>query len=73
MARYLVLGDPVVAFGPQTLIPDGALIVDGPEITAAGPREVLATRGPFDRVLGSPAHVPVEPAHAYRARRSDRC
>jgi 5-methylthioadenosine/S-adenosylhomocysteine deaminase len=56
MTRYLVLGDPVVAFGPQTLIPDGALIVDGPQITAAGPREVLAARGPFDRVLGSRAH-----------------
>jgi hypothetical protein len=56
MARYLVLGDPVVALGRQALIPDGALIVDGPQITAAGPREVLAARDPFDRVLGSPAH-----------------
>jgi cytosine/adenosine deaminase-related metal-dependent hydrolase len=54
--RYLVLGDPVVALGPDTLIPDGALIVDGPEITEAGPREVLAARGPFDRVLGSAGH-----------------
>ena len=42
--------------GRQTLIPDGALIVDGPQITAVGPREVLAARGPFDRVLGSADH-----------------
>ena len=56
MARYLVLGDPVVALGPAALIPDGALIVEGAEITAAGPLEVLAARGPFDRVLGSAGH-----------------
>jgi len=54
--RYLVLGDPVVALGADTLIPDGALIVEGAEITEAGPREVLAARGPFDRVLGSAGH-----------------
>jgi 5-methylthioadenosine/S-adenosylhomocysteine deaminase len=56
VARYLVLGDPVVALGPAALIPDGALIVEGPEITAVGPREALAARGPFDRVLGSAGH-----------------
>jgi 5-methylthioadenosine/S-adenosylhomocysteine deaminase len=56
VTRYLVLGDPVVALGPAALIPDGALIVEGPEITAAGPRELLAGRGPFDRVLGSAGH-----------------
>jgi 5-methylthioadenosine/S-adenosylhomocysteine deaminase len=56
VGRYLVQGDPVVALGAQALITDGALIVEGPEITAAGPREVLAARGPFDRVLGSPGH-----------------
>ena len=56
MARYLVLGDPVVALGPAALIPDGALIVEGAEITATGPREVLAARGSFDRVLGSAGH-----------------
>jgi 5-methylthioadenosine/S-adenosylhomocysteine deaminase len=60
VTRYLVLGDPVVALGPEALISDGALIVDGPEITAVGPREVLAARGPFDRVLGSAGHF-VEP------------
>jgi cytosine/adenosine deaminase-related metal-dependent hydrolase len=54
--RYLVLGDPVVALGPAALIQDGALIIDGPEITDVGPREVLAARGPFDRVLGSADH-----------------
>ncbi|HTS99284.1 MAG TPA: amidohydrolase family protein [Streptosporangiaceae bacterium] len=56
MSRYLVQGDPVVALGARTLIPDGALIVEGPQITDAGPREVLAARGPFDRVLGSAGH-----------------
>jgi 5-methylthioadenosine/S-adenosylhomocysteine deaminase len=56
VARYLVLGDPVVALGPAALIPDGALIVEGAEITAVGSREVLAARGPFDRVLGSAGH-----------------
>jgi len=56
VGRYLVQGDPVVALGALTLIPDGALIVEGPEITAVGPREVLAARGPFDRVLGSADH-----------------
>lgn len=56
MGRYLVQGDPVVALGAQTLIPDGALIVEGPQITDVGPRELLAARGPFDRVLGSADH-----------------
>jgi 5-methylthioadenosine/S-adenosylhomocysteine deaminase len=56
VARYLVQGDPLVALGPATLIPDGALIVEGAQITDVGPREVLAARGPFDRVLGSADH-----------------
>jgi hypothetical protein len=56
VARYLVLGDPVIALGPAALIPDGALLVGGAEITAVGSREVLAARGPFDRVLGSADH-----------------
>jgi 5-methylthioadenosine/S-adenosylhomocysteine deaminase len=51
-----VLGDPIVALGKQTLIPDGALILKGPTIVAAGPREELETRGPFERVLGSREH-----------------
>ena len=54
--RTLVLGDPVVALGAQTLIPDGALVVEGPTIVAAGPREELERLGPFDRVLGSASH-----------------
>jgi 5-methylthioadenosine/S-adenosylhomocysteine deaminase len=53
MNRYLVLGDPVVTLGRTTLIEDGALIVEGHEIVAAGPRTELEGRGPFDRVLGS--------------------
>jgi 5-methylthioadenosine/S-adenosylhomocysteine deaminase len=56
VARYLVQGDPLIALGPTALIPDGALIVEGAQITDVGPREVLAARGPFDRVLGSAGH-----------------
>ena len=54
--RTLVLGDPVVALGSQTLIPDGALVVEGSTIVAAGPRADLEGRGPFDLVLGSQSH-----------------
>ena len=57
MSRWLVLGDPVVSLGEQTLIPDGALIIEDEMITAAGPREQLEATGPFDRVLGSPGHL----------------
>jgi 5-methylthioadenosine/S-adenosylhomocysteine deaminase len=56
VARYLVQGDPLIALGPAALIPDGALIVEGSQITDVGPREVLAARGPFDRVLGPAGH-----------------
>ncbi|HYX80699.1 MAG TPA: amidohydrolase family protein [Actinomycetota bacterium] len=55
--RTLVIGDPVVALGRAALIPDGALIVEGDSITAAGPRVELERRGPFDQVLGSPSHA----------------
>jgi 5-methylthioadenosine/S-adenosylhomocysteine deaminase len=55
-ARTLVLGDPVVALGERALIWDGALIVEGSTITAAGPRAELEEQGPFDRVLGSGSH-----------------
>jgi 5-methylthioadenosine/S-adenosylhomocysteine deaminase len=54
--RTLVLGDPVVSLGEQTLIPDGALIVEGSTIVAAGPSDELEARGPFDGVLGSAGH-----------------
>jgi 5-methylthioadenosine/S-adenosylhomocysteine deaminase len=54
--RYLVLGDPVVSLGATALIDDGALIVEGHDIVAAGPRVELEARGPFDRVLGSADH-----------------
>jgi 5-methylthioadenosine/S-adenosylhomocysteine deaminase len=56
MARTLILGDPIVALGELTLIHDGALIVDGGSIVAAGSRNELESRGPFDRVLGSRDH-----------------
>ncbi len=56
MTRLLVLGDPVVSLGEQTLIPDGALVVEDATITAVGPRAELEKRGPFDRVLGSAGH-----------------
>lgn len=54
--RTLVLGDPIVALGERALIADGALVVEGSEIVAAGPRAELEARGSFDRVLGSPEH-----------------
>ena len=56
MARLLVLGDPVVSLGAQTLIPDGGLVIEDRAIVAAGPREAMAALGPFERVLGSPGH-----------------
>lgn len=56
MTRYLVLGDPVVSLGAQTLIPDGGLVVQDATIVAAGPRAQMEAMGPFDRVLGSAGH-----------------
>jgi 5-methylthioadenosine/S-adenosylhomocysteine deaminase len=56
MTRYLVLGDPVVCLGAQTLIPDGGLVVEDATIVAAGPRAQMEAMGPFDRVLGSGGH-----------------
>ncbi|HKA94643.1 MAG TPA: amidohydrolase family protein, partial [Streptosporangiaceae bacterium] len=56
MPRLLVLGDPVVSLGAQTLIPDGGLVIEDATIVAAGPREAMAAMGPFDRVLGSGGH-----------------
>jgi 5-methylthioadenosine/S-adenosylhomocysteine deaminase len=56
MARYLVLGDPVVCLGAQTLISDGGVLVEEGTIAAVGPRAELEARGPFDRVLGSAGH-----------------
>ena len=57
--RTLIVGDPVVALagGDLDVIDDGALIVEGRAVTAAGPRAELETRGPFDRVVGSPDHL----------------
>ncbi len=57
MARYLVIGDPVVTLGDEAFIPDGALIVEGRSITEVGPREALEAMGPFDRTIGSTDHV----------------
>ncbi len=56
MSRLLVLGDPVVALGPQALFEDGGIVVEDAAIVAVGPRDEMAKRGPFDRVLGSPGH-----------------
>ena len=56
MPRLLVLGDPVVSLGAETLIPDGGLVIEDAAIVAAGPREAMAAMGPFDRVLGSAGH-----------------
>jgi 5-methylthioadenosine/S-adenosylhomocysteine deaminase len=46
----------VVALGRETLIPDGALIVEDSTIVEAGPRVQLEQRGPFDLTLGSSKH-----------------
>ena len=59
MARLLVLGDPVVSLGAETLIPDGGLVIEDAAIVAAGPREARAALGPFERVLGSGGHFVV--------------
>jgi 5-methylthioadenosine/S-adenosylhomocysteine deaminase len=53
LSRYLVRADPVVTMdGQGTLLPDGAVIVNGHTIESVGPGEQLAARGPFERVLG---------------------
>ena len=59
MSRLLVVGDPVVALagGNLDIVNDGALIVEGRQVTALGRREDLENRGPFDRVVGSPQHL----------------
>jgi cytosine/adenosine deaminase-related metal-dependent hydrolase len=57
VTRWLVLGDPVVSLGAQTLIADGGLVIQDATIVAAGPREQVTALGPFDRVLGSPGHL----------------
>jgi 5-methylthioadenosine/S-adenosylhomocysteine deaminase len=57
MTRTLVIGDPVITLGTDTMIADGALIVDGRSVAAAGPRTQLSEMGPFDRVVGSPDHL----------------
>ncbi len=59
MTRTLVLGDPVVALAGVVLdvVQDGALIVEGREVTAVGRRQDLETRGPFDQILGSTDHL----------------
>jgi 5-methylthioadenosine/S-adenosylhomocysteine deaminase len=56
MTRYLVAGDPVVSLGAETLIPDGAIVVEDGMITGVGTRAEMAALGPFDRVLGSADH-----------------
>ena len=53
MARYLVVGDPVVSLSAQTLIPDGGIVIEDGVIAAVGSRAVMQARGPFDRVFGS--------------------
>ncbi len=56
-ARYLVVGDPVVTSADTMLVANGAVVVEGSEIVAVGPRESLERLGPFDRVIGSPSHL----------------
>lgn len=56
MARYLVVGDPVITLSGEDYIRDGAVIVEGSSIVTVGPRDRLEQAGPFERVLGSPQH-----------------
>ena len=56
MTRTLVIGDPVVTLSADGLIADGAVIVEGREITAVGSRSDLEQQGPFDDIVGSPGH-----------------
>lgn len=51
-AGHVVTGDQ-----RGTVIADGAVIVDGREITAVGPREELEQRGPFRCTVGSPESI----------------
>ena len=60
MTRSLVVGDPVVTLDDGApYIPDGALIVEGGRVLSSGTRTELQQQGPFDLVLGSPAHFVV--------------
>ena len=56
MSRYLVVGNPVVTLAEEAFITDGALIVEGRSVVEVGPRIELESKGPFDRILGSPDH-----------------
>jgi 5-methylthioadenosine/S-adenosylhomocysteine deaminase len=55
--RWLVTGDYVVTLDSPAVLADGAVIIEGPEITETGPRALLERRGPFDRVIGGPGFV----------------
>lgn len=55
--RILVLGDPVISLGKEALIHDGALIVEGNQISAVGNRAELELRGPFSEVIGGPDSI----------------
>ena len=52
--RVLVTGDPVFVGGAIGVIDDGALIIFDGVIVDAGPRSLLAERGPFDEIIGGP-------------------
>lgn len=58
--RTLILGDPVVVGLASGVIHDGALIVEGGVVTAAGARADIEKRGPFDATIGGP-HTMVVP------------
>lgn len=56
--RLLVLGDPVIPMTPGVpAIERGAVLVEGGVVTAVGPRDELAGRGPFDATLGGDGHL----------------
>jgi len=55
--RYLIVGNPLITLGNETVIPNGALIVEGQIITAVGPRSELEPSGNFSRIIGSDNHI----------------
>jgi 5-methylthioadenosine/S-adenosylhomocysteine deaminase len=57
VSRILIVGDPVVALGGAGVIADGAVLVEDSQVVEVGPRAQLEDHGPFDRVLGGPAHL----------------
>jgi 5-methylthioadenosine/S-adenosylhomocysteine deaminase len=58
MSRYIIRADAIVTMDPaNTVVRDGAIIVNDTRIEAVGPGAELSRRGPFDRGLGGTGFV----------------